>query len=368
MVKTSPDIEDGAATGCQSIVDPTLADWDGDGDVDAFYVCEGRELPGERQQHLLAGLVVRGRAGLLAPRRLRVDRRRRPGWPARLRRPADRQVRRRRGPDRPGRRPASPRRASSSTSRTTATSTCSGSPARPIATTPPARSQPLPSRFPPPPPGAFSFARTNAIGDFTGDGKRDELVMLMQTLGPFDVIYAGASLLADPGSGQLVDLGLVIPNTTHPGFDPYDGIPRPGVDLDLDGDLDFAVSDGVLRNDGGGLQWTYVSGLFASTDVVDVGDFDGDGRIDLLSRTDDAVTATRTLHRNLTVGGAFQFRHPGRRLPAGRAARPPRALPRPRRRRRPRHRRAGAGLDDRAVRGGERRGSALGGGPVRAPS
>lgn len=155
----------------------------------------------------------------------------------------------------------------------------------------------LPKQFPPANPGTGkSFARINVSGDFSGDGDVDFLVMTFVTTGPFQLTYIGLTLMEDTGSGFCGNLGVVIPPGVYPDLDVHDGGFRPTHDFDGDGDLDFVAKDGVLRNDGAGMAWTFVPGGFTSNDVIDLGDFDGDGQIDLLSRTDSNGLSRRTLH------------------------------------------------------------------------
>ena len=130
-------------------------------------------------------------------------------------------------------------------------------------------------------PGGSADSRGAAVGDANGDGLDDLLVSRSG---------AGAALLLNTGGGPLVDGAA--------GF-PVDGIVYTGllVDVDGDGDDDAVLGHGPreqnrLHLNDGGATFTDVTdsfpGDFDDTQALALGDFDGDGLLDVLVGDDDA--------------------------------------------------------------------------------
>ncbi|HEX6813488.1 MAG TPA: VCBS repeat-containing protein [Planctomycetota bacterium] len=145
------------------------------------------------------------------------------------------------------------------------------------------------SRFPPTSP-PFRYTQAFAIGDFTGDGRVDQLAVFGQ-----DLIYPqfqvlGTHLLEGRADGTLFDRGLAGPPGAVLGDD--DSILVAHRDLDGDGDVDVAMRDGWWQNNGSG-QFPNFHAAWTGR-ARELADVNGDGRIDVLTQT---FTGTINEHR-----------------------------------------------------------------------
>ncbi|HEX6811718.1 MAG TPA: FG-GAP-like repeat-containing protein [Planctomycetota bacterium] len=151
-------------------------------------------------------------------------------------------------------------------------------------------------RFPPTsPPFRYEFAR--AIGDFTGDGRVDQLVDYVQGTYPF-VQLVGMHLLEGRADGSLFDRGLAGPPGTFVGVGAIFVAHR---DLDGDSDVDIAAQGGWWENDGSGTFTTFHAAWTGKPlELVDV---NGDSRIDVLTQTSTGSTTAHWLYLAQAAGG-----------------------------------------------------------------
>ncbi len=129
----------------------------------------------------------------------------------------------------------------------------------------------------PPAPNGDTWGRDGILGDFDGDGFLDEVVARVRI-----TTFVELRLLRGIGNGDRVDAGVAAPASGFfPGYVPH-GIDGHAFDLDQDGDLDLLTRHGqVAFNDGRG-RFTAGPRSQLLGDVFAVGDFDADGRADLV--------------------------------------------------------------------------------------
>ena len=137
------------------------------------------------------------------------------------------------------------------------------------------------------------YGQASAIGDFTGDGRADFLTGYFTSF-VFTPVFLEMRLIADDGLGGFVNLGSAAP----PGAQlasPFGKEMLVQADVDADGDLDVFTTDGYWANDGTGFFAAFTP-LF-SGEPADAGDADADGDLDVLTFPVGTVDAL-TLQRN----------------------------------------------------------------------
>lgn len=134
--------------------------------------------------------------------------------------------------------------------------------------------------------------------DLDGDGDWDAAVQSI----------SGAGFGSDEGWGENRGLGTPPPETTFSGANGDDDNELASFDYDMDGDLDVFVGslnanrEKIYRNDGGGLfnRVNLFQAITDSTLDMTFGDFDGDGRHDVVTAQGESGVQTNKIYDNVT--------------------------------------------------------------------
>ncbi len=145
------------------------------------------------------------------------------------------------------------------------------------------------------------YVQAHACGDFTGNGCEDMVATYFRADALFSNTFLGMRMLEGRESGHFVDVGMPIAAVEEiGGFGNFRFEQR---DLDGDGDIDLAETNGWWENDGTGFFPIEHPGAWTGSPEL-AGDVDGNGTIDVITATWDGTVKSYTLQRN-QGGGVF---------------------------------------------------------------